>query len=227
MYRDKEMHKQDPTVVVRSKTTFNDPLKWKEKKLVFTCSWSDWFIKEADKWRKEAWDIVMSTPHTYQILTKRVENIIDRLPCKEDGVMDQPFVPDNVWLGISAENQDEFDARWPVMESLPVNHFVRFISAEPLIGPIDMRGWLGNDIHLPSWVIIGGESGNDNGKYRYRECKLEWIEDLIEQCKEAGVPVFVKQLGTHLAKQMGLKNRHGGDISEWPEHLQIRQMPTA
>jgi len=62
----------DPEKVVRSKTTFTDPLKWKDPARVFTCSWSDWFIKDADLWRGEAWEIVRRTPHlTYQILTNQ------------------------------------------------------------------------------------------------------------------------------------------------------------
>lgn len=65
------------------------------------------------------------------------------------------------------------------------------------------------------WVIIGGESGNDTGKYRYRPCELEWIGYLFGAFAAAGVPVFIKQLGTHLAKDMKLKDRSGGDMAEW------------
>ena len=71
MYRDKERYGQDATTVLRSKTKFKEPLKWKEPKVIFTCSWSDWFIEEADQWRDEAWETIRKTPqHTYQILTK-------------------------------------------------------------------------------------------------------------------------------------------------------------
>jgi protein gp37 len=75
------------------------------------------------------------------------------------------------------------------------------------------------------WIIIGGESGHDTGKYRYRPCKIEWIELLVNQCREADVPVFVKQLGTHISKEMKLGDRHGGNIDEFPEHLRIREFP--
>ena len=75
------------------------------------------------------------------------------------------------------------------------------------------------------WVIVGGESGNETGLYRYRECKLEWIESIIDQCRSAGVPVFVKQLGTHLKKKLKLSDRHGGNIDEWQDHLRIREFP--
>src|SRR6266498_5551388 len=92
MFREKRQYGQDPDVVVRSKTTFNAPLKWKDSALVFTCSWSDWFIEEADPWRDEAWDVIRRTPHlTYQILTKRIERASSCLP------KDWPLK--NVWLG--------------------------------------------------------------------------------------------------------------------------------
>ena len=73
MYREKGMYGQNPRLVVRSKTVFHAPLRWKEPQpRVFTCSWSDWFHEAADPWRAEAWDIIRRTPrHTYLILTKR------------------------------------------------------------------------------------------------------------------------------------------------------------
>ena len=75
------------------------------------------------------------------------------------------------------------------------------------------------------WVICGAESGNETGKYRYRPCKLEWIEKIVADCNQASVPVFVKQMGTYLQKEMKLKARHGTDINEFPPHLQIREFP--
>jgi len=75
------------------------------------------------------------------------------------------------------------------------------------------------------WVVVGGESGNSTGAFKYRPCEIEWIEHIIQQCKENEVPVFVKQLGTQLRKQLGLKNRHGKDINEFPQHLRIREFP--
>lgn len=214
MYRDKERYGQDPTTVLRSKTKFNDPLNWKEPRLIFTCSWSDWFIDEADKWRPEAWEIIKATPHhTYQILTKRPERIKQCLP--DDWGEGYP----NVWLGVSVESA----AYIKRIETLgDVRATVRFVSVEPMIGPCSSLGIYDD---LMDWVIVGGESGNEQGKYRYRKCEIEWIREIISLCEDANVPVFVKQLGTHLAKKMRLKDRHGGDISEWPESIQIRQMP--
>jgi len=240
MFRGKEQYKQDPTLVQRSKTRFNDPLKWTDPRLIFPCSWSDFFIKEADVWRAEAWRIIESTPHFYQILTKRAERIEDNLPLynqPDHWAHGLPYIPRNVLLGISAENQEELEARVPIVESFGRKgmNCKWWISAEPLIGPMpNLNDWLvdidlGDEDHShwtkpPAWVVVGGESGHDKGKYRYRECKIEWIESIVDQCRSYGVPVFVKQLGTHLAKKLGLKDRAGGDPGEWPEHLRVREM---
>jgi protein gp37 len=75
------------------------------------------------------------------------------------------------------------------------------------------------------WAIVGGESGNENGPYRYRPCGVNWIGEIIREFHSVGSAVFVKQLGTHLAKELNLSDRHGGNIDEWPEHLRIREFP--
>jgi protein gp37 len=97
---------------------------------------------------------------------------------------------------------------------------VRFISAEPLLENVDFQSLEG--IH---WLILGGESGNNTGSFRYRPMDLAWLESGIQQCKAQNIPVFVKQLGTHQKQILELKDRHGGDISEWPQQYQIREMP--
>lgn len=213
MFRDKERYGQDPTTVLRSKTKFRDPLKWKDPAKVFTCSWSDFFIEEADEWRNEAWNVIRNTPHlTYQILTKRPELISDRLP--DDWGTGYP----NVWLGTSVENMDSL---WRVgtLRTIPHN-FVKFVSFEPLIEYIDRPNLEG--IH---WAIIGGESGNENGRYLYRPCQIGWIDDLRLDCQTQGVSVFVKQTGTAIAKEMKYKDSHGGDMNEWPSYLRVREFP--
>lgn len=212
MYRDKERYGQDPTKVVRSKSTFYDPLKWKEPALVFTCSWSDWFIDEADQWRDECWEIIKNTPHlTYQILTKRPENIADRLPA--DWNEGYP----NVWLGVSIESNK---TRWRLNHLRDNPAKVKFVSFEPLLESISDADLGGID-----WAIFGGESGNSNGKYKYRPCEIDWIREGLWNCRRYNVLPFVKQLGTYLAKKMKLKDPHGGDISEFPEDLRIREFP--
>lgn len=136
MYREMVRYGRDPRIVTRSKTKFSDPLKWvragKAPQFCFTCSWSDFFIEAADEWRPEAWKIISDTPEiTYQILTKRPELVRDRLPADwGDGY-------ENVWLGVSAENQEYADERIPLLLKIPAA--VRWVSAEPLLGPIDLE----------------------------------------------------------------------------------------
>lgn len=177
MYRAKRRYGQNPILVVRSKTTFNDPLKWAEPRLIFTCSWSDWFIENADEWRDEAWDIIRRTPqHTYQLLTKRPERIHDHLPADwNEGWQ-------NVWLGVSIESQ-AYVSRLTLLCEAPAH--VRFVSAEPLLDPV----YLG-DLSGISWVITGGESGPGA-----RSMKPDWVRLIRRQCKKAGVAFFHKQNG--------------------------------
>jgi len=221
MFREQRMYGADPNVVMRSKTTFEAPLKWKDPKMIFTCSWSDFFIEEADVWRDEAWEIIRQTPqHTYQILTKRPERIRDCLPaatCQGD------WFPRNVWWGVSIESQEHIQ-RWSILDSALHYHIpaVMFISAEPLLGPLDLFGEMqeidvGDEEHnwwtrTPDWIIVGGESGPD-----YRSMDLEWARSILAQCREYEVACFVKQLG-------GWPNKRT-DLSEWPEDLRVREWP--
>lgn len=177
MFRDKRRYGQEPALVVRSKTTFQDPLSWHSPMLIFACSWSDWFIEAADDWREEAWDVIRNTPyHTYQILTKRPERILDHLP------VDWNSGWNNVWMGVSIENQD-YVYRKELLDGVPAK--VRFISAEPLIGPIKF-----GSLDKIDWLITGGESGP-----RARPMNPEWATSIKDQCLEASVPFFHKQNG--------------------------------
>lgn len=250
MYRDSfDGSRYNPLEILRTKTVFNLPLKLKEPSLIFTSSLTDFFHPAIDSYRNEAWDIIRKCPHhTFQILTKRPERILEHLPS------DWGEGWDNVWLGTSVGSQKAADIRIP--ELVKIKAKVRFLSIEPMHEEVKLsktccagcgcntderdcgcpagtydafryktpkelrRGNWGVD-----WVIIGGESGNDKGKYKYRPCDLKWIDSLVTECRLADVSCFVKQLGTHLAKQMKLSDRHGGEMSEWPEHLQVRQMP--
>jgi protein gp37 len=202
MYRDKERYGQDPKTVVRSKPpTFNAPLKWSEPALVFTCSWSDWFVEEGDQWRDEAWAIIKATPHlTYQILTKRPERIVGHLPA--DWGEGYP----NVWLGTSVESQKYANERIPMLIEAPAR--IKFLSCEPLLGPLDLEPWLWQPGYVwdgfddvigeaePSeeidWVITGGESGS---RKDVRPAQLDWFRSIRDQCIDAEVAYFHKQHG--------------------------------
>ena len=175
MYREKRQYGQDPAAVVRSRTTFFAPLGWRQPKLIFTCSWSDFFIEEADAWRRDAWEVMRMTPHhTYQILTKRPERILANIP----GGWPLP----NVWLGVSVESP-RFYERIVTLRNIP--SVVRFLSLEPLLAPVP-------DVPLDgiSWVIVGGESGP-----RCRTMSPEWVREIREKCIRVGVPFFFKQWG--------------------------------
>jgi len=213
MFRDKSRYHQDPEQIVKSKSKFADPFKWTEGKKIFTCSWSDWFIPEADQWRNEAWEIIRRSPqHTFQILTKRPERILECLPEWFNEVAHR------VWIGVSIEST-AFISRANHLMNLPCTTFISF---EPLLGPIDWN----DSFSMVDWIIVGGESGNDSGKWKYRRCKIEWFQNIIDGCIKYNVPVFVKQIGTYLSKELQLvSDRHGNNISNFPDALRIRSFP--
>lgn len=148
--------------------------------------------------------------------------------------LSKPPLP-NVWLGVSVENQHVADERIPLLLQTPAA--VRFISAEPLLGPIDFRNvapcddWVVNALDTPDpgcrlhWVIVGGESGSGA-----RLCDLAWARAIVAQCHAAHVPVFVKQLGAaprfdRDERLIVIRSRKGGDMAEWPADLRVREFP--
>lgn len=157
----------------------------------------------------------------------------------------------NVWIGVSCENQHCADWRIPLLLQTPAT--VHFLSCEPLLESLDLSNYLpiewselaGDWIESHPgataykqklhWILCGGESGN---KTEARPCHIDWIRSIANQCQTAKVPVFVKQLGTNPIDStpyiegvannhfhVKLKDRKGGDISEFPDDLQIRQFP--
>jgi protein gp37 len=172
---------RDPGTLRRT-GTWHDPDRWNAAAaesgvpaLVFTCSLSDWFHKDADPWRPEAWQLIRRCQHLrFQILTKRPFRIAERLPPDwGDGY-------ENIWLGVSIEDNEQV-WRVDVLRKIPAR--VRFISAEPLLGPLrdlDLRGF--------HWLIVGGESGPG-----YRHMDRNWARQLRDQAKAAGVAFFFKQ----------------------------------
>lgn len=155
---------------------------------------------------------------------------------------DQNFLP-NVWLGVSVENQQTADERIPLLLQTPAA--LRFVSYEPALGQVDFTAlngriggtrldclsgrWDDDDSCGESvdWIIVGGESGPGA-----RPFHLEWAREAIRQCKAAGVPVFVKQLGSRLVGETAdliylasMDSRKGGDWDQWPPDLRIRQFP--
>jgi protein gp37 len=214
MYREQRQYGHDPEALRRSKTKFSEPLRWREPRLVFTCSWSDWFHPAADMWRNEAWDVIRQTPHlTYQILTKRPELITERLPD------DWGEGWANVWLGVSVENS-RFTWRASELRAIPSK--VHFVSAEPLLGSLFERSRTREPLDLSGidWLIIGGESGPGS-----RPMEIAWATELASACEKSSTAVFVKQLGSVLGKSLDARDRKGGDFAVFPSALQRREMP--
>lgn len=190
--------------------TLELPMRWRKPRRVFVNSMSDLFHADVPEvFIARVWAVMAATPqHTYQILTKRYGRMRALLSRWADAGR-EPLV--NVHLGISAEDQKHADLRMPALLDTPAA--VRFVCAEPLLGPIHLTG-TGLD-----WVIVGGESGP-----AARRCDPEWISSLVRQCQAAGVAVFVKQLGTVWARHNGM-DHHGGNLAEWPEQIRIREYP--
>lgn len=127
----------------------------------------------------------------------------------------------NVILGASASDQATLDAAVPAMRTLAGAEWNTVWSLDPLLGPINI-----GKAACASWIIVGGESGPDA-----RPCNVQWIRNVVRQCKSAAVPCFVKQTGSLFMSdgacpvRIHLKDKKGGDMAEWPADLQVRQLP--
>jgi protein gp37 len=175
------------------------PQRWRDPRVVFVNSMSDLFhARVALDYLRRVFDVMGSTPrHTYQLLTKRAARLTKVAPLLD--------WPSNVWMGVSVENTDEL-ARIDHLRQVPAT--VRFISAEPLLGPLpdlDLAG-----IH---WLIAGGESGHN-----CRPMVPEWVRGLRDQCEAAGTAFFFKQWGGRTPKAGG-RTLDGREHSDMPFHL--------
>lgn len=187
------------------------PLRWRAPRTVFLNSMSDLFHEKVPvHWIARIFRVMQLTPqHTYQVLTKRPERMREILGgLLEDAVYWRDRLPlPNVWLGVSAEDQRAADERIPALLETPAA--VRFVSAEPLLGPIDLERYLAlrvreglGDFHdgdhavtisyepRLDWVICGGESGSGA-----RPMAPDWARSIRNQCLEHGVPFHFKQWG--------------------------------
>jgi protein gp37 len=165
-----------------------EPIKWNadartdhRRRRVFCASMADVFEdrRELDPWRHKLWDLIEITPHLdWLLLTKRPELVTKSVRWEVNW-------PTNVWLGTTIEDQESAVSRLPHLSRVPAA--VRFISAEPLLGPLDIRSWLETTI---DWVITGGESGP-----KARPSSPSWFRELLNQCVAADVPFHFKQWG--------------------------------
>lgn len=203
-------------------------------------------------------EMYLRPDQTFQILTKRVERMAEYFALLREGKANlgnalkqigrdwlatrlllakqmkmaldgsPPYrIAPNIWLGVTAENQEWADKRIPIFIQIPAKP--RFLSCEPLLGPLNLTGscernpaaclWHPENLNDIDWVIVGCESGP-----RRRLCKKEWVEDIVAQCIAAGVPVFVKQVSIN-----GRVVKDAQAIADYLGHpvAQIRQFPEA
>ncbi|MEO7923306.1 MAG: phage Gp37/Gp68 family protein [Chitinophagaceae bacterium] len=172
------------------------PYEWKKPKIVFVNSMSDLFHKEVPlSFLQKVFEVMNNTPqHTYQVLTKRAERLYE--------LHDKLNWTTNIWMGVSVENNKVKDRVDFLRET---NAKVKFLSCEPLIGPLD-------DLNLENihWAIVGGESGR-----KARPMKESWVWDIRQQCADQGVAFFFKQWGGTNKKKAG-RELGGRTYNEMP-----------
>jgi protein gp37 len=175
------------------------PLRWRRPRMIFVNSMSDLFHESIpDDFIHEVFDVMGEADwHTFQILTKRPERMVALAP--------ELKWHDNVWMGVTIENR-RFVGRADYLRSVE-DARVRFISAEPLLGPLE-----GLDLDGIHWLIAGGESGP-----KHRRVREQWITDLRDQCADEGVAFFFKQWGGARAKSNG-RVLKGRTHDEFPGH---------
>lgn len=186
------------------KKSLKAPLAWKKPRLVFVNSMSDLFHQDVPaSFIERVWQVMAETPrHTYQILTKRPDRMMEIVPSL-------PLLP-NVWLGTSVEGPD---VEFRIDELRKVPAAVRFVSFEPLIASVASVDLA--DIH---WAIVGGESGP-----RARPMRVEWVDEIEVACREVGAAFFFKQWGGKNKKQAGRLLR-GRTFDEMPKSAGMLQI---
>ena len=202
-----DAHKAGP--VWNGRIRFNEewldqPLRWKRPRMIFVCAHGDLFAEGVtdDMIDKVFGVMALSPQHTFQVLTKRPERMLEYLRHVDENELD-PILRSmdnmrptwdfflewplpNVWLGVSAEDQTRADERIPHLIDTPAG--IRFVSAEPLLGPIDFTAWPALD-----WIIVGGESGR-----RARPMHPDWPRQIRDDCLQMNIPLFFKQWGSWL-----------------------------
>jgi protein gp37 len=175
------------------------PLRWKRGRLVFVNSMSDLFHEDIPlDYIKKVFAVMRAAKqHQFQVLTKRAERLGELAP-KLD-------LAPNIWLGVSVESADY---TWRIEHLRRVRTGIRFLSLEPLLGPIDALPLAG--VH---WVIVGGESGR-----RARPMDPAWVRSIRDRCRDAGVPFFFKQWGGVMKSRAG-RELDGRTWDEMPKRL--------
>lgn len=246
------------------------PLHWKKPRRIFVCSTADLFHRDVplDFILRVFTTMERAKQHTFQVLTKQPARLLEF--CRTYGIGDENDWPKNVWAGVTAGTQASANERVPVLLQVPAA--VRFVSCEPLLGAVELKPFISTDPAVRKcwrcgyftnrdeqacpngcgrlegdrrldWVICGGESGP-----RARQFDVAWARSLRDQCRDAEVPFFMKQLGRNavVASTLWLEWRKVGSTpitrsehvahictetldgrnpAEWPQDLRVREMP--
>lgn len=194
----------------RFKQSSRDGLKPRK---IFVCSMSDLFHDNVElSWLLEIFDVMLANPrHTYLLLTKRPANMEEALT--HSGLTPQP----NIWLGCTVENRHEAENRINPMHKLSRTTskqagWTTWVSYEPALELVDFTGW-----EFLDWLVIGGESGSNA-----RSFHSDWARSVIAWCRQNEVAPFMKQMGSN--SDLKVKGK-GGEMSEWPEELRVREWP--
>ena len=182
--------KDEPFKVTFHPDKLKQPLKRKKPSKIFVCSMGDLFHEDVqDVWLDKFLVAITNCPqHTFMVLTKRPQIAYKKFVLHRISKHNYP----NLWLGVTVENQKRADERIPLLLQIPAK--IRFISIEPILGPINIEQSIYKACRLPEsegwgidWLILGAETGPQK-----REPKPEWIKGIVKQCHIAKIPIFMK-----------------------------------
>ena len=185
-----------------------EPLKLKRPSRILTCSMGDMFDDAVSAWDIDCiLEVMLGCPHhEFLVLTKRPENLMSKLYAHDEynycrALDDADYIP-NLWLGVSVACQEDADQRIPLLLDVPAALY--WLSVEPMLGPVDLSEWLAverlqmpwgehwtertGDVSRLHWVVVGAQTGPGAVPP-----KREWVQSLVEQCRTASVPVFLKR----------------------------------
>jgi protein gp37 len=200
---DSPKNRKDPFAVRLWPERLDYPRKWKDSRRIFVNSMSDLFhVDVPESFQRRVFDVMLAADqHVYQILTKRPSRA-RRFVERNADLFSENTVPSHIWIGTSVESQD---MSFRIDQLRDVRAHTRFLSCEPLLGPLDLN--LGGI----DWVIVGGESG-----IGFRRMDPDWVRAIRSQCVDAGVAFFFKQFGGRTPKAGG-RLLDGRTWDEYPE----------
>jgi len=192
-------------------SALNKPFMWKKPRRIFVCSMSDLFHESVPfEWISMVYECVASNPqHTFLFLTKRPERMksyFDYIQKTFKDAGSQYIQLPNLYLGVTAENQEQANKRIPILLQIPAAK--RFVSIEPMLESVTLK-----QINYLDWVIVGAESGPGR-----RECHPEWVSNVVDQCKQSSIPVLVKQLYIN-GKKVSLPKINGKVYDQYPNNI--------